>query len=179
MLCWFQNQSSSIRPHALGDSCVGNARDRISGYSARKAHQRPDLSERVRGKIRCGNAWRESRIERLCPIKKRRASLCQDRPEKKAGPPKLPQRNSCPEAIVEHHFTERCPLTPENEILGARYGHLLYGNYRSVSHCGKNSLRPANHSRVEAFGHLDVRGVTLALPRLSGKKNPASKLFGT
>ena len=29
-------------------------------------------------------------------------------------------------------FPERCPLTPENEILGARYRHLLYGNYRTV-----------------------------------------------
>lgn len=30
------------------------------------------------------------------------------------------------------HFPERCPLIPENEILGTRYRHLLYGNYRSV-----------------------------------------------
>ena len=29
-------------------------------------------------------------------------------------------------------FPERCPLIPENEILGTRYRHLLYGNYRSV-----------------------------------------------
>lgn len=29
-------------------------------------------------------------------------------------------------------FPERCPLIPENEILGARYRHLLYGNYRTV-----------------------------------------------
>jgi plasmid stabilization system protein ParE len=29
-------------------------------------------------------------------------------------------------------FPERCPLIPENEILGTRYRHLLYGSYRSV-----------------------------------------------
>jgi toxin ParE1/3/4 len=29
-------------------------------------------------------------------------------------------------------FPERCPLIPENEILGTHYRHLLYGNYRSV-----------------------------------------------
>lgn len=29
-------------------------------------------------------------------------------------------------------FPERCPLIPENEILGTRYRHLLYGSYRTV-----------------------------------------------
>jgi len=29
-------------------------------------------------------------------------------------------------------FPERCPLIPENEILGTHYRHLLYGNYRTV-----------------------------------------------
>ena len=29
-------------------------------------------------------------------------------------------------------FPERCSLIPENEILGTRYRHPLYGNYRSV-----------------------------------------------
>ncbi len=29
-------------------------------------------------------------------------------------------------------FPERCPLIPENEILGTRYRHLLYGNYRTI-----------------------------------------------
>ena len=29
-------------------------------------------------------------------------------------------------------FPERCPLIPENEMLGTRYRHLVYGNYRSV-----------------------------------------------
>ena len=29
-------------------------------------------------------------------------------------------------------FPERCPLIPENEILGGRYRHLLHGDYRTV-----------------------------------------------
>ena len=29
-------------------------------------------------------------------------------------------------------FPERCPLIPENELLGARYRHLVYGAYRTV-----------------------------------------------
>jgi len=29
-------------------------------------------------------------------------------------------------------FPERCPLIPENEILGTRYRQLLYGSYRGV-----------------------------------------------
>jgi len=29
-------------------------------------------------------------------------------------------------------FPERCPLIPENEMLGTRYRHMLYGNYRTV-----------------------------------------------
>ena len=27
---------------------------------------------------------------------------------------------------------ERCPLVPENELLGTAYRHLLYGNYRTI-----------------------------------------------
>jgi plasmid stabilization system protein ParE len=30
------------------------------------------------------------------------------------------------------NFPERCPLVPENEILGTAYRHLLYGNYRTI-----------------------------------------------
>lgn len=29
-------------------------------------------------------------------------------------------------------FPERCPLIPENELLGTGYRHLLYGNYRTI-----------------------------------------------
>ncbi len=29
-------------------------------------------------------------------------------------------------------YPERCPLAPENELLGAAYRHLLYGNYRTI-----------------------------------------------
>lgn len=37
-------------------------------------------------------------------------------------------------------FPERCPLIPENEILGARYRHLLYGNYRTVFRIGGRTV---------------------------------------
>jgi toxin ParE1/3/4 len=30
------------------------------------------------------------------------------------------------------NFPERCPLIPENEILGTRYRHLLFGKYRTI-----------------------------------------------
>ena len=41
---------------------------------------------------------------------------------------------SCLEAQIEtlERFPERCPLIPENEILGTRYRHLIYGKYRSL-----------------------------------------------
>ena len=29
-------------------------------------------------------------------------------------------------------FPERCPLAPENELLGTAYRHLIYGNYRTI-----------------------------------------------
>jgi toxin ParE1/3/4 len=29
-------------------------------------------------------------------------------------------------------FPERCPLVPENEILGTAYRHLLFGQYRTI-----------------------------------------------
>lgn len=31
-------------------------------------------------------------------------------------------------------FPERCPLIPENEILGTKYRHLVHGNYRTIVH---------------------------------------------
>jgi plasmid stabilization system protein ParE len=37
-------------------------------------------------------------------------------------------------------FPERCPLIPENEILGTRYRHLLYGNYRSVFRIARKTV---------------------------------------
>ncbi len=30
------------------------------------------------------------------------------------------------------YFPERCPLVPENELLGAAYRHLLFGRYRTI-----------------------------------------------
>ena len=29
-------------------------------------------------------------------------------------------------------FPQRCPMIPENEILGTQYRHLVYGNYRTI-----------------------------------------------
>jgi toxin ParE1/3/4 len=29
-------------------------------------------------------------------------------------------------------YPERCPLVPENDILGTTYRHLLFGNYRTI-----------------------------------------------
>ena len=37
-------------------------------------------------------------------------------------------------------FPERCPLIPENEILGTRYRHLLYGNYRTVFRIARKTV---------------------------------------
>ena len=37
-------------------------------------------------------------------------------------------------------FRERCPLIPENEILGTHYRHLLYGNYRSVFRIARKTV---------------------------------------
>ena len=44
--------------------------------------------------------------------------------------PKKQKGLSVDEAQIEtlERFPERCPLIPENEILGTRYRHLLYGN---------------------------------------------------
>jgi plasmid stabilization system protein ParE len=36
------------------------------------------------------------------------------------------------EIVTLERFPERCPLIPENEFLGTRYRHLLFGSYRSV-----------------------------------------------
>jgi toxin ParE1/3/4 len=37
-------------------------------------------------------------------------------------------------------FTNRCSLIPENEILGTRYRHMIYGNYRTVLRVAKRSV---------------------------------------
>ena len=37
-------------------------------------------------------------------------------------------------------FPARCPLIPENEILGTRYRHLLYGNYRTVFRIARKTV---------------------------------------
>ena len=37
-------------------------------------------------------------------------------------------------------FPERCPLIPENEMLGTRYRHMLYGNYRTVFRIARKTV---------------------------------------
>ena len=35
-------------------------------------------------------------------------------------------------ATLERCYPERCPLVPENDLLGTAYRHLLFGNYRTI-----------------------------------------------
>jgi len=37
-------------------------------------------------------------------------------------------------------FPERCPLIPENEIMGTRYRHLLHRSYRSVFRIARKTV---------------------------------------
>ena len=37
-------------------------------------------------------------------------------------------------------FPERCPLIPENEILGSRYRHLIYKHYRTIFRISKQTI---------------------------------------
>lgn len=37
-------------------------------------------------------------------------------------------------------FPNRCALIPENEILGTRYRHMIYGNYRTVFRVAKRTV---------------------------------------
>jgi plasmid stabilization system protein ParE len=37
-------------------------------------------------------------------------------------------------------FPERCPLIPENEILGSRYRHLLIANYRTIFRIARKTV---------------------------------------
>ena len=38
------------------------------------------------------------------------------------------------------HFHERCPLIPENERLGTRHRHLLYGDYRTLFRIARKTV---------------------------------------
>ena len=37
-------------------------------------------------------------------------------------------------------FPERCPLIPENDLLGSAYRHLIYGAYRTISRISGQSV---------------------------------------
>ena len=54
--------------------------------------------------------------------------IAQDKPEAAAA---FVQRLEEQIGTLER-FPERCPLAPENELLGTTYRHLLYGNYRTI-----------------------------------------------
>lgn len=55
-------------------------------------------------------------------------------------------------------FPERCPLVPENELLGTSYRHLLYGNYRTIFKITGNRviiLRVLHGTRLLDIGLLE------------------------
>lgn len=55
-------------------------------------------------------------------------------------------------------YPERCPLVPENEVLGTGYRHILYGDYRTIFRISQTTvyiLRIIHGSRLlddTAFG---------------------------
>jgi toxin ParE1/3/4 len=55
-------------------------------------------------------------------------------------------------------FPNRCPLIPENEILGTAYRHMVYGDHRTVFRLARrDSLRPESYSRSQTTGRFHVR----------------------
>ena len=53
--------------------------------------------------------------------------------------------------VTLEQFPERCPLIPENELLGTSYRHLLYGAYRTIFRIAGNTvliLRVIHGSRL-------------------------------
>ena len=69
----------------------GNARDRVGGHHAPRSTPAAGSFRAREEKIRCGNAWRESRILRHNPTNQRTASLCQDCLERRSHPEARPQ----------------------------------------------------------------------------------------
>jgi plasmid stabilization system protein ParE len=58
-------------------------------------------------------------------------------------------------------YPERCPLIPENELLGTAYRHLLFGNYRTIFKIvGARViiLRVVHGARLLDTGMLEVLG---------------------
>lgn len=56
------------------------------------------------------------------------------------------------------NFPERCPLVPENELLGTSYRHLVYGNYRTIFRIAGNRviiLRVLHGMRLLDIGLLE------------------------
>jgi plasmid stabilization system protein ParE len=56
-------------------------------------------------------------------------------------------------------FPERCPLIPENELLGTTYRHLLYGAYRTIFRVSGRTvyiLRIIHGARLLDFSCVEV-----------------------
>ena len=57
-------------------------------------------------------------------------------------------------------FPERCSLIPENELLGTRYRHLLFGKYRTILRVSGKTvyiLRVVDGARLLDVSHLESR----------------------
>jgi toxin ParE1/3/4 len=55
-------------------------------------------------------------------------------------------------------FPERCPLIPENDVLRAKYRHLIYGDYRSILRLRGRTvyiIRIINSARLLETGMLE------------------------
>ena len=55
-------------------------------------------------------------------------------------------------------FPERCPLIPENDVLRAKYRHLIYGDYRSIFRLRGRTvyiIRIINSARLLETGMLE------------------------
>jgi toxin ParE1/3/4 len=59
------------------------------------------------------------------------------------------------------HFPERCPLIPENEPLGTKYRHLLYGSYRTIFRISEDSVYGCGSFTAPGAGHFFLRIVAI------------------
>jgi plasmid stabilization system protein ParE len=58
-------------------------------------------------------------------------------------------------------FPERCPLIPENRLMGTAYRHLIYGEYRTIFRSSGKTvlvLRVIHGARLLDTSMFDIRG---------------------